>query len=313
MQAFLRCICLLLCFIDVDNLLAQKKELFTYDIKSPKKLREFFRKTDDRIPLMCAHRGGATVGFPENAIETFENTLSQMYAFFEVDPRLTKDSVIVLMHDRTLNRTTNGKGRLSNYTYEEVRRLRLRDLDGNLTNYQVPTLEEVILWSKGKTILMIDKKDVPLEMILNLITKLQAESHVILSTSDPEDAKFYHSNNKNIMFEAFIKNEKHLADFEATGIPWENFIAYVGQPKKVSLYKKIHEKGMMTMVYTAPVLEKEVDKDKRLTSYNKVLSDGVDLLLSDAVFEIYPVLQIYEPLKSKKRKYLKKKVVKSIL
>ena len=48
-------------------------------------------------------------GYPENCIETFENTLSHMPSFFEIDPQMTRDSVIVLMHDPTIDRTTTGK------------------------------------------------------------------------------------------------------------------------------------------------------------------------------------------------------------
>lgn len=51
------------------------------------------------------------MGYAENCIEGLENVLTQMPAFFEIDPRLTKDSVIVLMHDATLDRTTTGKVR----------------------------------------------------------------------------------------------------------------------------------------------------------------------------------------------------------
>ena len=67
-----------------------------------------------------------------------------MPSFFEIDPRLTKDSVIVLMHDATIDRTTDGTGRVSDYTYDELRRFRLRDREGNLTQFRIPTLEECI-------------------------------------------------------------------------------------------------------------------------------------------------------------------------
>ena len=72
-------------------------------------------------------------GYPANCNESFEKTLSMMPSFFEIDPRLTKDSVIVLMHDATIDRTTDGTGRVSDYTYAALRRFRLRAREGNLT------------------------------------------------------------------------------------------------------------------------------------------------------------------------------------
>jgi len=79
-------------------------------------LHEYFSYLGNDVPLISGHRGGTTKGFPENCIAAFENTLRYTPAFFEIDPRLTKDSVIVLMHDPTLERTTNGSGKVSDFT-----------------------------------------------------------------------------------------------------------------------------------------------------------------------------------------------------
>ena len=109
-----------------DNLLAQARatvKLHVLDFSSVKDLHNFFRYAPDGPPLLTAHRGGAKEGFPENAIETFENTLRHTWSNIEVDPRYTKDDVPVLFHDETLERTSNGAGRVRDHTYEELRRL----------------------------------------------------------------------------------------------------------------------------------------------------------------------------------------------
>jgi len=133
-----------------------------HKVNTTRELKEFFRYKGKSTPLISGHRGGMIKGFPENSIETFENTLKHTQAFFEIDPRLTKDSVAVLMHDATLDRTTNGTGKVSDYNYAELQKLRLKDPEGNLTDARIPTLKEVILWSKGKTMVNLDKKDLPL-------------------------------------------------------------------------------------------------------------------------------------------------------
>src|SRR5690606_25051382 len=62
-------------------------------------LYRFLTYSEDRVPLVSAHRGGPDIGFPENAIETFQRAASKMPAIIECDIALSKDSVLVLMHD----------------------------------------------------------------------------------------------------------------------------------------------------------------------------------------------------------------------
>ena len=281
--------------------------LNTLKIDEVKDLRSFFTYTPDRIPLLCGHRGGATTGFPENCIATFENTLRKIPAFFEVDPRLTKDSVVIIMHDPTLDRTTNGKGKISDYTWDELKDLKLKDTDGNVTQYNIPLLDEVLQWAKGKTILMLDKKDVPLQIILNKIVAHNAESYVLVSTYEPEEAAFYFRHNRNIMFEAFILNESRIQEYENAGIPWKNIVAYVSKSKEKSLYDALHKRKVMCIYYTSPVLEKIKDKAERINAYRNVIKQGGDILLSDRIFEVADAIQSLMPQKSSKQHFFIKK------
>lgn len=276
-----------------------------YHIHSVADLHEFFQYSEDRIPLVCGHRGGADVGLPENAIVTFEHTLSQETVFFEVDPRLTKDSVVVVLHDATLDRTTTGKGKLSDYTYEELKSLFLKDTDGNATAYKIPLLEDVIKWARGKTILMLDKKDVPLPMLYDVITKNKAESYVIVSAYSVEEAKFYHDRNKDIMIEAFITSHKRFEEYDESGISWKNIIAYVSQPKSKELYDRIHERGAMVMVYTAKVFDKLPDKVQREDAYREIIANGADIILSDRPVEAAQAIKESWPQTSNKKKFFK--------
>lgn len=144
-------------------------------VKNSRDLHAYFRYAADRPIVVSGHRGGMLDGFPENCIESFEKTLSYMESFFEIDPRLTKDGVIVLMHDETIDRTTTGKGKVSDYTYTELQQFHLVDRNGNVTAYKIPTLKDCIEWSKGKTILNLDIKDVPLEVMAYVGTKMRPE------------------------------------------------------------------------------------------------------------------------------------------
>ena len=78
----------------------------------------------DKPIMQGAHRGGARAGYPENCIATFEHTLEHTFAMMEIDPRYTKDGTIVLHHDARLERTTNGKGLVADFTLQELKRAR---------------------------------------------------------------------------------------------------------------------------------------------------------------------------------------------
>src|SRR6185369_1446845 len=124
---------------------------------------DLLKYTGESLPLVSGHRGGAAVGFPENCIATFEHTLANTFAMLEIDPRYAKDGAIVVHHDPTLERTTTGKGRVVDMTLQELKQLRLKDTEGNRTEFQIPTLDEVLDWARGKTIVVLDQKDVSVE------------------------------------------------------------------------------------------------------------------------------------------------------
>ena len=107
------------------------------DAKTPEGLREMFHYTGDSVSFLSCHRGGPEKTLPENSIVTFNNTLRHTYAMIEIDPRYTKDSVIIVHHDRTLQRTTTGNGRVSDYNYNEIQELKLKDVQGKETNYKI--------------------------------------------------------------------------------------------------------------------------------------------------------------------------------
>ena len=92
--------------------------------------------------LIIGHRGGASIG-PENTLDCFRKGIEAGADMIEIDIHLTKDGQIVICHDESINRTTNGKGKIRDMTFEEIRRYRAKDSKGNLTDQQLPSLDEV--------------------------------------------------------------------------------------------------------------------------------------------------------------------------
>jgi len=272
----------------IGSLSAQTSALRTYKMKTLKQAQEFFHYKGKNPRIVSGHRGGMIKGFPENSIETFENTLKYTSAFYEVDPRMTKDSVVVLMHDATLDRTTTGKGKVSDHTFAELQQLRLKDPEGNVTDFRIPTLMDAIKWSKGKTILNLDNKGVAYEIIYKII-KESGNPLVMLTIHSPEQARFYLDQNPEIIFSVHILSRKAFDAYEAAGIPWKNMIAYIGPkftPENKELLKLLHSKGVMCMISAAPTTDKLADKNERAGGYRAIFSEGADILESDLPIEV---------------------------
>ncbi len=101
--------------------------------------------------LVTAHRGDWR-NAPENSLLGFQYAAAMGADIVELDLKKTKDGEIVIMHDATINRTTNGTGKPSDYTLQELKNFRLKNGIGRVTNNAIPTLKEVMLTLKSSGI-----------------------------------------------------------------------------------------------------------------------------------------------------------------
>lgn len=109
-------------------------------------------------PFVVAHRGARTLE-PENTLRAFLLALVQGADALETDLRFTRDDALILFHDPTLERTTEGAGAVREYTLAEIQHLRTRKPDGTLVHDPVPTLAELIAATGSQTPLLLELKD----------------------------------------------------------------------------------------------------------------------------------------------------------
>jgi len=282
---------LVLCYLAISCSVPVKQILtpaptYTLPLTTITETYSFFTWSADRKPMVSAHRGGPTAGFPENAIETFDNVLSHTPAIIEFDVELTKDSILILMHDNTLDRTTNGSGKVSDHTWDEIRLLNLKDPDENLTKYRVPTLIEALVWSKEKTILTVDvKKSVPFERVVKEIEATGTVPNAAVITYSIEDAKKVHSLNPDLMLSVTIRNEEEIERVEASGIPWKNVIAFTGLSERSPEFnEQLHQRGVFTILGVLGNLDKKaIARGDHL--YLEFVKNGADILATDRPIE----------------------------
>jgi len=106
--------------------------------------------------FLVAHRGDWR-NFPENSLAAIEGSIAGGMEMAEIDLQRTKDGHLILMHDPSVDRTTTGKGNVSDFTLEAIRGLRLRDGLGSPTSFAVPTLREALVVARGRILLNLDK------------------------------------------------------------------------------------------------------------------------------------------------------------
>ena len=100
---------------------------------------------------------------------------------------------------------------------EELKQLRLKDPDGTVTEFQIPTLDEALEWARGKTVLILDQKDVPVEARVKAIEEHKAEAYAMLIVYSYREALSCYQMNPNIMMEVMIPDRDKCAEFDKIG------------------------------------------------------------------------------------------------
>jgi len=139
---------------------------------------------DDGRPLLGGHRGNPAES-PENTMQSFRSAIAAGCDLIECDVHLSSDGRLVVIHDHSLERTTNGKGLIRDYTAAE-----LRKLDAG-HGERIPLLQEVIELALGRVGLVIEIKQVPFQYA-GLEDKLIAMLRQLGAISECAVVSFHH-------------------------------------------------------------------------------------------------------------------------
>lgn len=115
-------------------------------------------------PLIIAHRGASSYAF-ENTLDSFRKACTFGADMIELDIRVTKDSELIVFHDSAIDRMTDGSGLVQYFTLADLKKIKIH-------GEAIPTLEEVIKITLGKTNYNFEVKNIPLECIDKLIILL---------------------------------------------------------------------------------------------------------------------------------------------
>lgn len=151
------------------------------------RILEEINNPNSEYVVVISHRGDWR-NYPENSIPAIESAIRMGVDIMELDVKMTKDSVLVLCHDQTINRTTNGKGRVSDITYDSLMTFRLKRSHGVTTDtLRIPTLRQALLCCKDRVLVNVDHAYPYYKEIVALTEELGVTGQVLMKGKSSVD------------------------------------------------------------------------------------------------------------------------------
>ncbi len=232
--------------------------------------------------VVIAHRG-VSPGFPENTLPAFANAIKLGVDAIEVDLRATSDGVIVVLHEDSVEITTNGEGFVSDYTFAELRQLDAGSHAGaEFAGEPIPSLEEVLdlVIPLGCTLLLDIKASNELdpEAVIRLIERHNAVLDVIVGVRSVEDVRLFRSLNPNIRLLGFLPTATDIDKFVTAGVDIVRLL-----PQWIRVYPpflaKVHELGKPAWI-TSEFASRDEFADLIRLGANGFLTEVPEVLLS---------------------------------
>ncbi len=228
-----------------------------YANRAEKILAEINDPNSDYV-VVISHRGDWR-NYPENSIPAIESIIRMGVDMMELDVKMTKDSVLVLMHDKTIDRMTNGKGKVSDITYDSLMTFKMRRAHNVTTDsLRVPTLREALLCCKDRILVNVDHAYPYYKEIVELTEELGVTGQVLMKGKSSIDK----------VNEDMAKHEKNLLYMP---------IIDINKPNGKALFAEYQERGVVPMAYE--VCYKVLDDDAK-DCMKKIVESGSKLWIN---------------------------------
>ncbi len=238
------------------------------------------------LTLISAHRGGPTPGLPENSIEAMDALLHATPMSAEIDVAASRDGVLFLLHDNTLDRTTTGTGEAAAQDWATLSQLRLRDEAGWTTPYRIPTLEAALAWAKGRTALTIDfKRSAPYEDVIAMIRAQDMAQEVMLVAYSLDGAVKLHALAPDMLISLSMERPGALDEAVAAGIAADRLVAFTGtHTARPDLYRVLDDADVEVIFGTlgrSDSIDNQLDRYGIDSRYADLGALGVDIIATD--------------------------------
>jgi glycerophosphoryl diester phosphodiesterase len=262
-------------------------------------LADYFDCVRERGVAVSAHRGQSTDSHPENSIVgILETGRSIPGAIVEIDAVLTSDGHLVLMHDDTVNRTTTGRGRVSDLTLAEIKATQLVNPQGVVVDAAPPTLGEALEAARTVgAIASIDLKPaseaatmVLARAVVAEVRRLDAQGRVILITYSPETARAVAALAPEMMISAGAKSMSNLE-----GLNPSQVLGWTGSGRPdPEQWRALKARGVEAQFGTLGAEGRRLDdvyaSDGDPSEYRTLYQQGVTVIATDAPMTVSRVL-----------------------
>jgi glycerophosphoryl diester phosphodiesterase len=249
---------------------------------------------------ISAHRSISSADHPENSIAAIRDTARAIPgAIVEVDVARTRDGALILMHDQTLQRTTDGEGRVGELTLAQIRAVRLKTAAGVVTQEQPPTLEEALAAAgRAGAIISLDLKrsdavttGVLMGEIIDQVRRSRAQDRTILITSSAGGARMVSAMAPEMMISASIDDVSDLA-----GLNTAQVLAWTGTTEpRPGLWRALKERGVEpqfgTLGRPGTRLDDIYAADGDVSEYRDLFEQGVRVIATDTPLAVLGVLR----------------------
>ena len=196
------------------------------------KVVEALHDPNTNYVVVVSHRGDWR-NYPENSIPAIESVIRMGVDMMELDLKRTKDSVLVLCHDGTLDRTTTGHGPVSDYTYEELLQFDLKRGHGiAIPGLKIPTLRQALEVCKDRITVNVDQGYEYYDQVLEIAEELGVTDQLLIKGGRPWDEvqaklaehphnlmympviNIYGTEQNRALFESYIMGKEHQMAYE---------------------------------------------------------------------------------------------------
>lgn len=200
-----------------------------------------------------AHRG-YSAKHPENTVPSFQAAINLGFSHMELDVHLTKDEIPVVMHDRKIDRMTNGSGEIRHFTLNELRSFTIKGKES------IPTLEEVLRLAKGQIIVSIELKNPNLynnveKNVLHIIEKTDMMDQVYVISFDHKSLFKVRKLSNKIQVGPLV-NKLKRSHFRLVKQLGAHYIAVKHDGIKESYIEKCEKHGIQLIAWTVNTVER---------------------------------------------------------
>lgn len=284
---FIAAICCMASCKEAAPQYANRAEMIAAQIHNP----------NSKYVVVACHRGDWR-NYPENSIPAIESIIRMGADIMELDLKLTKDSVLVLSHDWTIDRCTTGKGRVSDYTLDELKQFRLRRAHGVATDsLHICTLREALECCKDRICVNVDQGYEYYDMVLAITEELGVTDQILIKGkhSVAYVAEKMAAHKHNMMYMPIIDIQKEQGQklfqeyMDTKTVPLAYEVCWKKLTPEVSdCFKKVVESGSKLWVNTIwGSLCGYLDDDKALDCgdpaevYDQVIALGASMIQTD--------------------------------